>query len=73
MNQKKTQHINIETAVAQFIFMMKLIKMDHTWTLNIDFFFNTMCEMFSLTLFPGFPLGPAEPGNPRGPLKERNK
>lgn len=48
--------------------------MDHTWTLiTLPLIFYTVCEMFSLTLFPGFPLRPEGPGKPRGPLNERNK
>lgn len=67
-------HINIETVIAQFIFMMRLIKWIRLelWSL-IHWFSYTACEMFSLTLFPGFPLRPAGPGNPRGPWKEKNK
>ncbi len=72
--KQKTQHINIETVITQFIFMMRLIKWIRLelWSL-IHWFSYTAWEMFSLTLFPGFPLRPAGPGNPRGPLKEKNK
>lgn len=72
--KQKTQHINIETVITQFIFMMRLTKWIRLelWSL-IHWFSYTACEMFSLTLFPAFPLRPAGPGNPRGPLKKNNK
>lgn len=73
MNQK-TQHINIETCYRPIHIHDEFNYMDHTWTMiTLPLIFYTVWEMFSLTLFPGFPLRPAGPGNPRGPLNERNK
>jgi len=70
MNQK-TQHINIETVIAQFIFMVRLMKWItlELWSLFHWFFLHSVWDVQSYHL-PRFSIKTSRTWQPTWPLKQ---